>query len=362
MFRAIKKTALETLRGVGAFDAVSRSDWRRSRLLVLCYHGISLEDEHEWNGGLYIPQSLFERRMRFLRENHYRILSLEEGLERVKRGDLPERSIAVTFDDGMYDFYEKAWPVVRRYDVPVTVYLTTYHCDFNRPIFRLTCSYVLWKMRGSKLDGRGLAGLPAETSLASAETRHQAVFALDGYCKTNDMTGRDKDALLAELAGRLGFDYQALLARRMLHIMNPAEVQELAAGGADFQLHTHRHRTPVDAGLFRREIEDNDRRLQELTGRKAAHFCYPSGVYHSQFVPWLKELGVASATTCEAGFVTANSNSHLLPRMLDHMGVSDVEFEGWLTGLRAFLPSRKIVTRDPDLMAETYAGSRGRES
>lgn len=54
MFRAIKHTALEALRGVGAFDAVSRSKWRRSRLLVLCYHGISLDDEHEWNPGLYI--------------------------------------------------------------------------------------------------------------------------------------------------------------------------------------------------------------------------------------------------------------------------------------------------------------------
>ncbi len=351
MFRAIKQTALETLRGVGAFEAVSRSDWRRNRLLVLCYHGISLEDEHEWNAGLYIPQSLFERRMRFLRENNYQILPLEEGLERVKRGDLPERAIAVTFDDGMYDFYVKAWPVVQKYEVPVTVYLTTYHCDFNRPIFRLTCSYVLWKMRHQVLDGRGLADLPAETSLASAEARHQLMFALDRYGKNKDMTGREKDALIAELAGRLGFDYAELLRKRLLHIMNPDEVKEVARGGVDFQLHTHRHRTPVDEALFRREIEDNDRRLRELTGKQAAHFCYPSGVYHSEFVPWLKQLGVKSATTCEAGFVTANSNWHLLPRMLDHMGVSDIEFEGWLTGLRAFLPSRKVVTRDPDQIA-----------
>ncbi len=351
MFRTIKQTALQTLRGVGAFEAVSRSDWRRSRLLVLCYHGISLEDEHEWNAGLYIPQQLFERRMRFLRDNHYHILSLEEGLERVKRGDLPERSIAVTFDDGMYDFHAKAWPVVRKYDIPVTVYLTTYHCDFNRPIFRLTCSYVLWKMRHRKLDGRGWADLPAGMDLASPEARHHIMFTLDRHGKAKGMSGREKDGLLAELAERLGFDYGALLDKRILHVMNPEEVKEMALGGVDFQLHTHRHRTPVDAALFRREIDDNDKRLRELTGKKATHFCYPSGVYHSEFVVWLKQMGVTSATTCEAGFVTASSNWHLLPRMLDHMGVTDVEFEGWLTGLRAFLPWRKVVTRDPDQMS-----------
>lgn len=350
MIRSLKQSTLHTLRGVGAFEAVSRTRWRRSRLLVLCYHGISLDDEHEWNPGLYIPQSLFERRMRFLRDAGYQILPLSEGLERVKRGDLPERSIAVTFDDGMYDFHALAWPVVRRYEIPVTVYLTTYHCDFNRPIFRLACSYLLWKHRASTLDPRGLAGLDTPIALDSSEARQRVVTALDRYAKSEDLTGRDKDSLIALLAARLEFDYSTIVERRLLHIMNPEEVRQTAALGVDYQLHTHRHRTPVDQDLFRREIEDNRRRIAELTGCTARHFCYPSGVYHADFIPWLEQLEVESATTCDPGFVTANSNGRLLPRMLDHMGVSDVEFEGWLTGLRALMPSRKVVTRDPDVL------------
>lgn len=357
MFKAIKQTALEALRGVGAFEAVSRSHWRKNRLLVLCYHGISLDDEHEWNAGLYIKQELFERRMRFLRENNYHLLGLDEGLKRVKNGDLPKRSIAVTFDDGMYDFYAKAWPVVRKYDVPVTVYLTTYHCDFNRPIFRLACSYILWKMRDQVLDGSELADLTGKTRLAGPAERRQVVTALDRYARSREMTGMEKDALVAELAGRLKVDLDALRKKRLLHIMNPQEVREVAQSGVDFQLHTHRHRTPASEALFRREIEDNESRLRELTGKEARHFCYPSGVYHNEFIPWLKSMDVISATTCEPGFVTANSNWHLLPRMLDHAGVSDVEFEGWLTGLRAFLPSRKVIALDPDRVSDSREGA-----
>jgi peptidoglycan/xylan/chitin deacetylase (PgdA/CDA1 family) len=361
MIRDLKMTALEALRRAGLFHAVSRSSWRQRRLLVLCYHGISLRDEHLWNGGLYIPLEQFERRMRLLREHDYNVLTLAEGLERVRRGSLPERSVAITFDDGMYDFYAKAWPVIQRYHLPVTVYLTTYHCDYNRPIFRMTCSYLLWRKRDTVFDTGGQWGLNGHADLASPGVRQNVVFALDRYAKAQGMSGRDKDQLTAELADRLHIDYREVLDQRLLHVMNPTEVQDLVRQGVDFQLHTHRHRTPLDRTLFRREIEDNAARLSQLTGgATASHFCYPSGVYDPRFIPWLQELGVESATTCEPGFIHSASNWHLLPRMLDHASVTDIEFESWLTGLRAMLPVRKILIQDPDRVSDpAWSGAPG---
>ena len=43
--REIKRLCLYTCKGLGVFSLVKNSDWRRSRLLILCYHGISLDDE-----------------------------------------------------------------------------------------------------------------------------------------------------------------------------------------------------------------------------------------------------------------------------------------------------------------------------
>jgi peptidoglycan/xylan/chitin deacetylase (PgdA/CDA1 family) len=108
------------------------------------------------------------------------------------------------------------------------------------------------------------------------------------------------------------------------------------------QLHTHRHRAPKDHTLFIREIEDNRKSIQSMTGKSATHFCYPSGDYDRAFLPWLETCGVVSATTCEVGFASRDSHPLLLPRLLDNPALSEIEFEGWLTGVSAVLPRRRV--------------------
>lgn len=77
-----------------------------------------------------------------------------------------------------------------------------------------------------------------------------------------------------------------------------------------------------------------------MTGRRATHFCYPSGIFDEAFFPWLEDLGVVSATTCDPGFSSRESNRMQLPRLVDTMPLSGIEFEGWLTGIAAAMPRR----------------------
>jgi len=42
----VRDSALQGIRLAGGLGAVSRSRWRARRLLILCYHGFALEDEH----------------------------------------------------------------------------------------------------------------------------------------------------------------------------------------------------------------------------------------------------------------------------------------------------------------------------
>jgi hypothetical protein len=122
--------------------------------------------------------------------------------------------------------------------------------------------------------------------------------------------------------------------------MSNEDVSALAEQGIDFQLHTHRHRVPGERTAFLREITDNRNRIAALGGRGIAHFCYPSGVHEPQFLPWLTEAGVLTATTCESGIATRETARLLLPRIIDGMHLSPVEVEAWLTGVAAFVPGR----------------------
>jgi peptidoglycan/xylan/chitin deacetylase (PgdA/CDA1 family) len=144
---------------------------------------------------------------------------------------------------------------------------------------------------------------------------------------------RGKDDLARRLAVHLGIDYDDLLRARLFQLITPEEAALASRAGADIQLHTHRHRTPRNQALFAREIRDNRDRIREFTGREAVHFCYPSGDYAPEFLPWLRELGVISATTCERGLASPHIDPLLLPRLLDGDQVTTVEFEGWLCGI-----------------------------
>ena len=165
------------------------------------------------------------------------------------------------------------------------------------------------------------------------------------FGRVQKLSAEEKDAFAASLAAHLQVDYQGLIEQRTMHNLTADEVGKLADGGVDVQLHTHRHRTPLDRQLFLREIEDNRKSIREMSGRNPTHFCYPSGVYDLKFLPWLREAGVISATTCESGFASRSSNQLLLPRFLDNATLSPIEFESWLTGVSAALPQRRVGGR-----------------
>jgi peptidoglycan/xylan/chitin deacetylase (PgdA/CDA1 family) len=341
MKRQLRRAALTILKSCGAFDLVKESAWRQQRLLILCYHGVSLEDENQWRPFLYMSPEELERRLDILRDGKYAVLPLAEGLERLYRRDLPLRSVALTFDDGNYDFYKQAWPRLKQYGFQATVYLTTYYSELQRPVLSLICSYMLWKARDMGRVDLKEFGIDLPSTLSSVENREEVASRLAEWATGQDLNGEEKDQVAARLAERLGIDYQKLRQKRILQLMNREEMKQLAAEGVDFQLHTHRHRTPLSEGLFRREIQDNRAAIGKVVGGKREHFCYPSGAYRPEFLGWLAEEKVVSATTCDTGFATPETNPLLLPRLVDTTGRTDLEFESWVSGVGHFLSRRK---------------------
>jgi peptidoglycan/xylan/chitin deacetylase (PgdA/CDA1 family) len=294
--------------------------------------------------------------MEHLRRRQCNVLPLAEALTRLAHNDLPPRAVAITFDDGFYDYLAGAHPVLREYGYPATLYLTTYYCLHNLPIFRLMCSYLLWKRPGATITVESWDGTPLTLETATSEQRQAALALLDREAARCQASALAKQSMLERIAAALHLDLAALSARRILHLLTPAEARQLHAEGCDLQLHTHRHRTPLDYAAFQREIVDNRAAIAEITAARASataaisdagsrtaavtagnptpaeHFCYPSGNYAPEFLPWLRELGVKSATTCVAGLASSRSNPLLLPRYLDASYVSEVEFDAWITG------------------------------
>jgi len=356
----MKVTALRAAERLGAFSRIANSRWRQERLLILCYHGVALGDEDQWSD-VYMSEAKLRRRFELLRADSCSLLPLEEALQRLGAGDLPPRSVTVTFDEGLYDFYAKAYPLVREFEVPTTLYVPTYYATVRRPIFDLACSYLLWRGRGRTVESPELFAGQTRTRIPVAPRERVAMhLAIRARVNSIGHAAIAKDAMLAELAEQVGVDWEAFVSTRMLQLMSPDELSSLDQSLVSVQLHSHRHRTPRDEALFLRELDDNIDALAAMGFPRAGrrHFCYPSGDADPLFYPWLRARGIVSATTCEPRLATRRTHPLDLPRVIDTMAMTDTEFRAWTAGASAFVPHRRFRLSD----SERLEWERPRES
>ena len=82
---------------------------------------------------LAVAPSLFSRQMRYLRDAGYEVMSLDDVVSRLADGEtFHEKTVAITFDDGFLDNYTNAFPVLREYRFPATIFLATNYISGSR--------------------------------------------------------------------------------------------------------------------------------------------------------------------------------------------------------------------------------------
>ena len=87
-----------------------------------------------------------------------------------------------------------------------------------------------------------------------------------------------------------------------------------------------------------RELSENEAFLKPLTGKISRHFCYPSGIWSYEQLPYLVEAGIKSATTSLGGInYDETTPMHLLRRIVDGENKSQIKFEAEMTGYMYFL-------------------------
>jgi peptidoglycan/xylan/chitin deacetylase (PgdA/CDA1 family) len=342
VLRQAKLAVLRLTAATGLSRWLAGSRWRQQRLLILCYHGISRYDEHEWDPSLYMTPAQLRRRMKLLQEEDCNVLPLGEAIGRLRGHSLPPRAVALTFDDGFHDFYSAAYPVIESFGFPVTLYLSTYYVEYNRPVFDVMCSYLLWKGRARQIL-QWPEVLPASFVLDTAG-RQAATGLIREFASSRQLSAQQKDQLLQRLAERLAVDYEELCRRRLMHLITREEAAALAARGVGLEYHTHRHRVYSDREQMFAELRDNRMRLETYTSRSPEHFCYPSGLFFPELVESLAAYGMHSATTCLPGICSRRTHPLLLPRLVDTGGMSELEFRSWLAGVASLFPKRTQET------------------
>lgn len=89
---------------------------------IIMYHSVSAQADPANRTNVSV--AAFERQMRYLKERRYNVITLETLAELIKnKKKIPPQSIAITFDDGYKNNYTFAYPVLKKYNLPATIFI-----------------------------------------------------------------------------------------------------------------------------------------------------------------------------------------------------------------------------------------------
>lgn len=142
---------------------------------VLMYHSVG--DNKEF---FTVSPGVFEREIKYLTDHNYRIIPLSQLVASLKEhAPIPTHTVVLTFDDGYADNYSEVFPVLRRYHVPASIFISTSFVGGTRTVRRGTLPMLSWEQIREMKDS-GLIEFfphththPKLTNISSAEAERE---------------------------------------------------------------------------------------------------------------------------------------------------------------------------------------------
>lgn len=264
-------------------------------LRILAYHRVA-ELRHTPAvdaRGVSATPGVFARQLEHL-VRFYRVVSMPEVLEAVEKGTtLPKRAVLITFDDAYADFAEIAWPILRQFRLPATMFVPTAYPDHPERVFwwdRLYQAFAATLRVEIKVSPFGR--LP----LLRAKEKRRSLRAIQNYVTL--IPHSQAVQLVDSLCGELGLN-----CARGGSVLSWDQLRQLSREGLTLGAHTRTHAimTKVTPEQGREEVQGSQEDLQREIGACLPIFCYPNGNHNDAVVSILREQGIHLAFTTLSG-------------------------------------------------------------
>ena len=313
-FRAVARTPVFSALCLSGVPALARRQWR-GQLAILTYHGIEAVPMSP-SCSYVVDADTLRRELTYVGKC-FNVLPIEEALERLRDGTLPDRAAVLTFDDGTRNLLANAAPVLSELGLPAAVFVVTAPMGTGEALWPDRLWLAFAKTRESEIDLSSL-GLGTR-SLRSTAERGQACAAAVSHLKTLPDADRlaRVDWLVAELGGEVdvyGSPFQML---------SWDEARALTGDGT-ISIHPHSATHPIlpkcPDDKVEAEIAESCAAVRRETGTAPKIFAYPNGDFNECAKDALRRNGSTWALATTNGFANADSDPLALPRIVigDH--------------------------------------------
>lgn len=301
-----------------------------NRALVLMYHRIDTPVSDPWN--LSVSPENFEQHLQVLYSN-YSIVSTDELIRQIKTKKVVNKSVAITFDDGYLDNFITAKPILEKYSIPATFFITDSYLDNRQSFWWDELEYII--VHSEKLPS--VFSITFQDNVIQFTLGDEAL--LNDKLRTQHLNYRASKppTLRTELYLKLWKVFSPLLKEEQMQLlqlirnwanltenntkvqgcMSALQLKELAnnplftiGGHTKSHLSLSNHSGEVQE----KDIRDNKKFLETKLKTKLTHFAYPSGNYDELTVQILKDSTFSAAFTTTPQNVIRGTDSYKIGR------------------------------------------------
>jgi peptidoglycan/xylan/chitin deacetylase (PgdA/CDA1 family) len=317
----MKQTIIDKIKNLFAHKAI-----------VLMYHRIAERESDVWE--LAVSAYRFEQHLKILKKMR-NVVPLQELANSVSSRRLLKNSIAITFDDGYIDNFKVAKPLLEKYGIPATFFITSGYIENETEFWWDELEHIiLFTERLPPVfsmvikENAIVFELKKEIYLTEEILHRQSLWKA---CTEAPPTLRAK--LFYKLWEQLKpLPYPELshylemirkwadvpsLVRPDFRTVTAMELKELASGKL-FTIGAHTLTHPAlayhSADFQKKELNENRKFLQELTGQNVGLLAYPYGNYNEDTLQTASDAGFSAAFTTEEGTIKSRSYRYKLGR------------------------------------------------
>ncbi|MFH0731638.1 MAG: glycosyltransferase [Candidatus Omnitrophota bacterium] len=272
---------------------------KNKKTVIFMYHKV-LEGKSVFSG---LPVQVFEKQVDFIRR-YFNVVGFPELL--AHKNYIKANRAVITFDDGYKNTYDCAFPILKRYGLPATIFLATGLLGNGRLIWTDKISYLVQKTNKPTLTVK-IDGYSEKFALLTDKDRKKAIERIkESLKRTNEII---KKEVLAEIEREVSVDPKGISDSQGM--LNGQEIGEMAKEAIDFGGHTVNHPILTNIPLEEawKEIKESKEEIEKHANKPVIAFCYPNGMkedFNPEIKDLLKRAGYQCAVTAIGGCLNTN--------------------------------------------------------
>jgi len=286
------------------------------------YHRVLTNEEFMQsfsNPGIIVNRDTFEKQIKYL-TNNFKVLSISQVIDTVdNKHSFTDLSCLITFDDGWYDNYKNALPILQKHDAASLIFLPINYIGTNKLFWQeQLANYIYLICQNEKQAPK----LLSKYSLSQVFNRRGDVLRHDIYefvGALKRLSNREIDEVVNEFKSYI--DNSGYTADNNVDkYINWDQALEMSHNNVSFGSHAMSHRllTKLAQKELNSELKQSKEIIEKNLQKPVLSIAYPNGNYNNEVTLSAKEADYKVAFTTESGYFAANEDAYTVKRINMH--------------------------------------------